>query len=100
MGLDVLGQISDFLTNPESLEQVAALSILPGAMLVAYRLSLRSHSAAIAIYKAAAADADARLSHERKQWVEERAMLESWIRELHAQLRSQKREGGDEPVSP
>ena len=56
-------------------EQVGALGLLGAAMWAAHRVSKRSFSDAVALYKAAAADADARLEAERQAWQTEKAAL-------------------------
>ena len=51
------------------------LGVLAGGMVLAYRIAAKAQRDAVVLYKEAAADADARLDKERKDWERERAQL-------------------------
>ena len=73
---------------PDLLFEGARLGGIGAAMYTAYRVTNRAQTDAVAIYKTAAADADARLNLERQQWQAERIELLQQLAELRRQARS------------
>ena len=51
------------------------VGVIGAGMAIAYRITARANADAVSLYKEAAADADARLDKERKDWERERAQL-------------------------
>lgn len=51
------------------------VGVIGAGMAIAYKITAKANADAVILYKEAAADADARLDKERKDWERERAQL-------------------------